>query len=99
MALGGFSGTDQILSVEKLRELIQDGKVRYFLISSVTGDGDGSSGNSGIFTWVQSTCMAVPVMEYRNNSSSSQGTVSAGLPALRVTPAPVLVFPPGTGTA
>ena len=67
MALGGFSGTDQILSVEKLRELIQDGKVRYFLISSVTGDGDGSSGNSGIFTWVQSTCMAVPVMEYRNN--------------------------------
>ena len=98
MALGGFSGTDQILSIEKLKNLVQDGKVRYFLTSSVAGGREGSSGNSGIFTWVQCTCTAVPVTEYRSNSTSSQEPVPADQPALPDYGSPGTALTGGYGT-
>ncbi|MDB5075322.1 MAG: glycosyltransferase family 39 protein, partial [Chloroflexi bacterium] len=36
MALGGFNGSDKILTVTQLKQLIQNGTVRYFLMSSGT---------------------------------------------------------------
>ena len=68
MALGGFSGSDQILSVENLTALIGDGKVRYFLTRASNGAGGGMvPGNNELFTWVSMHCAAVPSSEWNND--------------------------------
>ena len=41
MSIGGFSGSDRILSITSLETLIQEGKVRYFLTSGSGGCGRG----------------------------------------------------------
>ncbi len=45
MALGGFKGSDPILTVEKFQQLVANGDVRFVLTSS--GAGGGSMGGSG----------------------------------------------------
>jgi 4-amino-4-deoxy-L-arabinose transferase-like glycosyltransferase len=71
MSLGGFSGNDQILTVDSLKSLIDQGKIRYFLGSS---SGSGSSGggmgggNSEIFTWVSGHCIEVPSADWGGSS-------------------------------
>lgn len=52
MTLGGFSGTDRILSVEKLKALIYEGKIRYFLIPSTSWDTGMGPGNNELYSFV-----------------------------------------------
>ena len=68
MALGGFSGSDQILSVDNLTDLIGEGKVRYFLTRSSSGGGGINSGNNELFTWVSEHCIDVPSAEWGGGS-------------------------------
>jgi len=73
MALGGFSGSDQILSVNNLTNLIRDGKIRYFLTRASYGAGGGMvPGNNELFTWVSGHCTAVPSSEWNS------GTIATG---------------------
>jgi hypothetical protein len=83
MSLGGFSGSDTILSTESLVALLKTGKVRYFYTPSTTYGSDRASGNSEIFSWVRSHCMAVPSSEYVTGSSNrtSEGSVIPDLAA------------------
>jgi 4-amino-4-deoxy-L-arabinose transferase-like glycosyltransferase len=37
MAVGGFSGRDDILTVAKLRQMVKDGEIRYFMLTGTTG--------------------------------------------------------------
>nr|WP_320162621.1 glycosyltransferase family 39 protein [uncultured Methanoregula sp.] len=78
MSLGGFSGSDSILSVENLSSLIQAGKVRYFYTPSTASGGDRSSGNTALFSWVSSHCTAVSASEYQGNINNG----TTGLPTL-----------------
>jgi hypothetical protein len=82
MALGGFAGSDEILTVDGLKSLIHDGKVRYFLTSSsTTGGGMGGSSNSEIYSWVSTHCTAVSASEWGGTNgtrSNGTGTVSSG---------------------
>jgi 4-amino-4-deoxy-L-arabinose transferase-like glycosyltransferase len=64
MALGGFSGSDQVLTADSLAGLIQDGKIRYFSLSSSSGNRGGPNGNDAIFSWVGSHCTEIPVSDY-----------------------------------
>ena len=70
MALGGFSGSDSILSVDALKTLVREGKVRYFSAPSTTAGGESVSGNAAIFSWVSSHCTAVPASEYGGTGTS-----------------------------
>ena len=45
MAMGGFLGSDPILTADKLTQLIKEGQVRYFLLQSM----DGMPGSGGSF--------------------------------------------------
>ena len=54
MALGGFSGGDQILSADELRKLVADGEVRFFLLAG------GGNQQQGLTRWVAERCEAVP---------------------------------------
>ncbi len=72
MALGGFSGSDPILTLAQLQALVKNNTVRYF--DGVGGGGFGGGGSSsGIGQWVQSACTAVPASDYGSTNTSSGG--------------------------
>lgn len=63
MALGGFLGSDPILTVAQLQTLVREGQIRYFLLGGGGGPGgsggSGGSRNSAVEQWVTSNCTTV----------------------------------------
>lgn len=60
MALGGFSGSDPILTTSQLASLVANGTVRFFLLNgSRGGGGPGGGGQSSLTSWVTTNCSAV----------------------------------------
>ena len=56
MAVGGFNGSDTPLTLEQFKQLVKDGKVNYYAISSHGHGGGGPGGrNNEITAWVKQT--------------------------------------------
>lgn len=55
MAMGGFSGSDSILTLEQFKEYVYSGELRYYYANSSRGQGDSSE----ISTWVKENGKAV----------------------------------------
>ena len=55
MAVGGFNGSDTPLTLEQFKQLVKDGKVRYYAISSHGRGGGPGGGNNEITMWVKQT--------------------------------------------
>lgn len=84
MALGGFSGSDNILTLDEFKEMVNKGEVRYVMVG---GMGNGQS--SEIMKWVEENGKAVDESEWKNtagvnnqssdtNSSSQKTSNSIG---------------------
>lgn len=72
IALGGFSGSDQILSLSQLQALVSSGAMRYFLLDGGGGGGfGGQGGNSQLVSWVAANCTPVSASEYGGASSGA----------------------------
>jgi len=71
MALGGFSGSDPILTTAQLAALVKAGVVRYFLLSGTGGGGPGG-GQSALTTWITQHTTAIPSTQWESTSTSSQ---------------------------
>jgi hypothetical protein len=71
MALGGFSGNDNILTTAQLAKLVAGGTVHYFLVQA-----GGMGGNSALMQWVEAHGTVVPASEY--GASSSQAVSGGG---------------------
>jgi 4-amino-4-deoxy-L-arabinose transferase-like glycosyltransferase len=69
MALGGFSGSDPILTVNQLQTLIKENKIHYFLISS-GGFGPGG-GQSTLTSWIQQHGTVVSTSQWQSSSTMS----------------------------
>ncbi|TPF18710.1 glycosyltransferase family 39 protein [Priestia megaterium] len=67
MAMGGFSGSDPILTVSKLKSMIKKGEVKYFYLS-----GMGKGGQSDVITWIKENSKEIPSSKWQFTSSSSQ---------------------------
>ncbi|WML34807.1 glycosyltransferase family 39 protein [Clostridium sp. OS1-26] len=67
MALGGFSGSDKILTLDQFKELVKKGEVRYVL----TGGMGGRGSDEDIMSWVQKNGTIVPESEWKD---SNEGT-------------------------
>ncbi|WP_339995864.1 ArnT family glycosyltransferase [Priestia aryabhattai] len=67
MAMGGFSGSDPILTVSKLKAMIKKGEVKYFYLS-----GMGKGGQSDVITWIKENSKEIPSSKWQSTSSSSQ---------------------------
>ncbi len=52
MALGGFSGSDPILTTAQLAALVKSGAVRFFLLNGSSSSGPGSGSQSALITWI-----------------------------------------------
>ncbi|MEC1470994.1 glycosyltransferase family 39 protein [Bacillus haynesii] len=72
MALGGFNGTDPILSVSELKNLVKEGKVKYFLIS------DDNSGNSELVSWIKENGTEISSDEYSSTTNSTDSSAQQG---------------------
>jgi 4-amino-4-deoxy-L-arabinose transferase-like glycosyltransferase len=68
MAMGGFSGSDPILTTSQLAALVKSGTVRYFLIN---GNGGGPGGQSALTSWITSHCTLVSSSQYQSTSTGS----------------------------
>lgn len=67
-AYGGFLGTDNTLTVDKLKKYVAEGKVTYFLLSN-----EDFRSNSEITEYVKKYAKLVDKSEYSNKFSSSLG--------------------------
>lgn len=82
MAMGGFSGSDPILTVTDLQSLIKKNSVHYFLINGSQnaraggGFGFGGSNQSTLSSWITSHCSSVPANAWSTpNSPNSSGNL------------------------
>ncbi len=72
--MGGFNGSDNILTVEKLEKMVTD--MKYFLIPSGSGSGGGfgdRDGSSDVMSWIRANSTEVPKEEWQDNSSVQSG--------------------------
>lgn len=69
MAMGGFSGSDPILTVDKLKEMVTNKEVKYFLISS----GGPGRGSSEVLTWIRQNGKEIPQTEWQSGTGNSRG--------------------------
>jgi 4-amino-4-deoxy-L-arabinose transferase-like glycosyltransferase len=72
MSMGGFSGSDPILTTSQLEALVKSGTVRYFLISSDQGS------SSSLVSWIKSHCKVVSTSVWQSSTSSSSSSSGMG---------------------
>lgn len=73
MAIGGFSGGDPILTAQSFAALVKQGVVRFVQLGGMGGPGGGSS---GIGSWVQANCSAVPASALQGTAGSAGSTAN-----------------------
>ncbi len=79
MALGGFSGSDPILTTAQLAALVKNGTVRFFLLNSGGGFGGGpGGGQSKLTTWVTQNCTIVPASQWQSASTATIDRAATG---------------------
>lgn len=71
MTLGGFSGSDNILTLDKFKELVNKGEIRYI----IAGD-QGRGGNSDIMTWAKESGVLVDSSQWDKSKVSSINSAS-----------------------
>lgn len=76
MALGGFGGRDNILTISELKKLVDEGVVRYFLIqdptrSTITPNRDK---NSELEIWIKNNGVLVPEEEWKDENQVSKAS-------------------------
>jgi 4-amino-4-deoxy-L-arabinose transferase-like glycosyltransferase len=79
MTLGGFSGSDPILTTAQLETLAKNGTVRYFLLDGGGfGGGGGRGQQSELTTWIEQHCKLVASSEWQASSSSANAGDNPG---------------------
>jgi 4-amino-4-deoxy-L-arabinose transferase-like glycosyltransferase len=71
MTLGGFSGSDPILTTSQLAALVESGQVKYFLLNGSGGFGAGGGSQSALVTWITQHCKVVSSSQWQSSSTSN----------------------------
>jgi 4-amino-4-deoxy-L-arabinose transferase-like glycosyltransferase len=76
MAMGGFSGSDPILTLDKLKEMVKNKEVKFFLLDGGGFGGFGGGGGSSELTeWIKQNGTEIPSEQWQSSSSdSAQGS-------------------------
>jgi 4-amino-4-deoxy-L-arabinose transferase-like glycosyltransferase len=67
IAMGGFSGRDPAMTVDRLRALVRSGRLRYVVTGGLRAGPGGAATSVSVTSWVTQHCVAV-------DSSSGTGT-------------------------
>lgn len=73
MTIGGFSGSDKIISLDEFKQLVSQGAVRYALVSSggrMGGRSGESNSNNDIMSWIKANGKLVPNSEWKDSTTS-----------------------------
>ncbi|NYC28726.1 glycosyltransferase family 39 protein [Clostridium saccharobutylicum] len=73
MTIGGFSGSDKILSLDEFKQLVTRGVVRYAIVSDKGHMGGGASksnSNNDIMNWIAANGKPVPDSEWKDSTNS-----------------------------
>ncbi|MGI5328428.1 glycosyltransferase family 39 protein [Actinomadura nitritigenes] len=76
IAMGGFTGSDPAMTVAKLQQYVQEGKLKYAM-PGVGGGPGGGSANSAVTAWIKQHGTVVSASEYGGTSGTS-GTAGSG---------------------
>jgi len=77
MAMGGFTGSDNALTLERFQALVTSGALRFVSIGSSSGAGPaGQSGSAEISGWVSSACTVVTADGATTSVHDCAGAVS-----------------------
>ncbi|GGV01461.1 hypothetical protein GCM10010182_18720 [Actinomadura cremea] len=76
IAMGGFTGGDPAMTVDRLRELVEDGKLRYIVLGGRMG-GPGGRGDADVTAWVREHGTLVQPSEYGGTSAPATSATSA----------------------
>jgi 4-amino-4-deoxy-L-arabinose transferase-like glycosyltransferase len=80
MAIGGFTGSDPILTVEEFAEYVARGELRYVISSGNSGPANRpDGGQNGILAWVQKSCAPVTELNLNNDNPQNPGNGQAQL--------------------
>jgi 4-amino-4-deoxy-L-arabinose transferase-like glycosyltransferase len=71
MAMGGFSGSDNILNLDKLKGQINSHKIRYFLVDQKS-PGMPQRQGSNVTSWILDSCQVVPMDEWNTENQSTR---------------------------
>ncbi|TBL75799.1 ArnT family glycosyltransferase [Paenibacillus thalictri] len=66
MAMGGFSGSDPIMTVDKLKQLVANKEIKYVQI----GGGAPGGGSSELTEWIRSNAVEVPKDQWQDSSGA-----------------------------
>lgn len=69
MAIGGYSGSDPILTNETLKVIVRNGDIRYFYLSQKNDRMSGIS-SEGVTSWIPDSCQVVQENDWSANSTS-----------------------------
>ena len=79
ISMWGFTGTDQAMTLARLKELVKKGELHYIQLGGGGGMGGNSTLSQEITTWVQKNGTAVKASDYGTSTtgSSSSGTTTS----------------------
>ncbi|MDD3223143.1 MAG: glycosyltransferase family 39 protein [Clostridium sp.] len=72
MTIGGFSGSDKIITLEEFKQVVSKGELRYVIVNSGTGIIGGQNKenpNNDIMNWVKSNGKLVPDNQWNDSST------------------------------
>jgi hypothetical protein len=72
MDMGGFTGSDPAMTVEKLQAYVKAGKLHYVMTG---GGGPGGDGTSSVTSWVAKNCTAVKPATYGVSTSTQSDQI------------------------
>ncbi|SNX59420.1 4-amino-4-deoxy-L-arabinose transferase-like glycosyltransferase [Streptomyces sp. TLI_55] len=88
ISMWGFTGSDQAMTLAKLKELVKKGELHYIQLGG-GGMGGNSSLNQEITSWVQKYGTAVKASEYASTSTTESTSDSATSTIYRLDPSDV----------
>nr|WP_129045264.1 glycosyltransferase family 39 protein [Companilactobacillus metriopterae] len=75
MAMGGFNGTDPAITLKEFKQLVKDGKIKYYYSGGKAG-----SANSEIVSWIKKNAKTVKLSSSTSSkNSSTQGGMPGGM--------------------
>lgn len=76
MDLGGYTGLDDIVTLDQFQTMVAQGDVRFVLIGANTTKRTGPAASIG--SWVAATCHVVPTSTYEHSASGQSPTEDPG---------------------
>ena len=73
MTIGGFSGSDKIITLDQFKQLVAEGALRYAVVSGEGHMGGGSTesnSNNDIMNWIKANGKPVSDSEWKDSTTS-----------------------------